>query len=196
MRDCPNVEMRDRLPELLHGRLTAAAAEELSAHVRTCAACSEELELLRAMRGALPVGADVDVDAVVAALPRRAVGRVGVRWGRWGSLAGVALAAGLAAVMVLDRGAERAPAPSAPVAQAPLPRVAPETAHRPAPAPARETRPAASERELAFGAGLADVDDRELAKLISDVERLEAVPVAEPEEYLPVGSTGSEGDSW
>lgn len=196
MRDCPNVEMRDRLPELLHGRLTAAAAEELSAHLSACATCREELELLRSLRGALAVPADVDVDAITAALPRRPARRVGGRWRRWGSVAAVALAAGIAAVMILDRSRERAPSSDAPDGQAPPSRVVAETAVRSVPAPTRAPHPAAPERELALGAGLADVDDRELARLISDVERLEAVPVAEPEEYLPVAPTGSGGDTW
>ena len=196
MRDCPNVEMRDRLPELLHGRLTAAAAEELRSHLSTCEACSEELELLRALRGALPAGVAIDVSAVVAALPRPQPRRLGGRWGRWGSVAAVALAAGIAAVMVIERGPESAPMSSAPERQSPSRRVAAETARRSAPLPAPAPRLAAADQELALGAGLADVDDRELAKLISDVERLEAVPVAEPEEYLPVTSIGSEGDMW
>src|SRR5215203_13645 len=119
MRDCPNVEMRDRLPELLHGRSAAAAAEDLSAHLRACEACREELELLRALRGALSVGAAIDVDAVVAALPRQPVRRLGGQWGRRGSVAGLALAAGLAGVMLLDRGPERAPSSGAPGAQTP-----------------------------------------------------------------------------
>jgi hypothetical protein len=196
MRDCPNVEMRDRLPELLHGRLTAAATEELSAHLGTCEACSEELTLLRALRDALPVGAAIDVSAVVAVLPRRPARRVGARLARWGSVAGLALAAGLAAVMVLDRGPETATDPGPAGRTSAAVRVAPETVSSPR-AQARAPRPSATERELALGAGLADVDDRELAKLISDVERLEAVPIAEPEEYLPVAAGGaSGGDSW
>ena len=196
MRDCPNVEMRDRLPELLHGRLPAAAAEELSAHLGTCDACRQELALLRALRVALPGGAAIDVDRVVAALPRPSAHRVGRRWGRWGSVAAVALAAGLAAVMVLDRGPERVSAPRVQDAVSLPPRVMVYTPRRSAPVAARPARPAAADRELAFGAGLADVDDRALAKLIADVERLEAVPVAEPEEYLPVAAAGSGGDTW
>jgi hypothetical protein len=196
MPDCPNVEMRDQLPELLHGRLTAAAVEKLSAHLSTCEACSEELELLRAVRGALPVGAAIDVQAVVAALPRRPARHLGARWGRRASAAGLALAAGLAAVMVLGRGPDRARAPGEPVAPSPRAGGAVETPRRSAPPQALAPRPAATERELALGAGLADVDDRELAKLIADVERLEPIPVAEPEEDLPVAATGSGGDSW
>ena len=57
MRECENV--LERLPELLHERLSAVERERVLAHVRGCAACEAELAWLRAMR-----------DGMVAAAPR------------------------------------------------------------------------------------------------------------------------------
>ncbi|HEV8233601.1 MAG TPA: zf-HC2 domain-containing protein, partial [Gemmatimonadaceae bacterium] len=47
MTDCPNAEMRDRLPDLLHERLDASARAVVMAHVDGCDDCRAELMLLR-----------------------------------------------------------------------------------------------------------------------------------------------------
>ena len=49
MRDCPNVEVRDLLPELLHERLGESDRERVLAHVESCVDCADELSLLRAV---------------------------------------------------------------------------------------------------------------------------------------------------
>ena len=73
MTDCTNGEMRDLLPDLLHGRLEAAERAEVESHLRSCEDCREELELLRNMRSALRRAPAVDVDSVVAGItPYRA----------------------------------------------------------------------------------------------------------------------------
>jgi anti-sigma factor RsiW len=69
MTDCPNGEMRDRLPDLLHGRLTPAEQEVVEAHVRGCADCRDELALLRSLSASLRRVPRVDVAAVAAAIP-------------------------------------------------------------------------------------------------------------------------------
>jgi Putative zinc-finger len=73
MSDCPNAEVRDLLPELLHDRLDAPVRAQVLAHVNGCADCRSELELLRSMRGTLHRGTPrVDVNRIVAALPTSA----------------------------------------------------------------------------------------------------------------------------
>lgn len=70
MSDCPNAEIRDLLPDLLHDRLDAPTRARVVAHVDGCADCRAELELLRSMRGALERGTPrIDVGRVAAALP-------------------------------------------------------------------------------------------------------------------------------
>ena len=41
MSDCPNVEMRERLPEYLHGTLAASDRAALEAHLATCSECGK-----------------------------------------------------------------------------------------------------------------------------------------------------------
>ena len=71
MRDCPNVEMRERLPELMHGVLRADLAAEVRAHVAQCDDCRAELELLESVRSLLTTPASpIDTSRIVAKLPR------------------------------------------------------------------------------------------------------------------------------
>ena len=69
MRDCPNGEMRDRLPELMHNRLEGESLRAVLTHVAGCAECRAELALLEQLR-AVPVAPHVEVSRIVAALPR------------------------------------------------------------------------------------------------------------------------------
>src|SRR5262245_5259414 len=111
MNDCRNAEMRDRLPDLLHDRLTAVVRAEVVAHVDGCAECREELELLRTVHGLLIARSPrVDVAYVVNALPkppRRSELRVPARravWADWRIAAAVTLlVAGGSSVALLQR---------------------------------------------------------------------------------------------
>src|SRR5262249_61542854 len=70
MSDCPNAEVRDLLPDLLHDRLDARTRARVVAHVDGCADCRSELELLRSMRASLDhATTNIDVSRIVAALP-------------------------------------------------------------------------------------------------------------------------------
>jgi hypothetical protein len=69
MTDCPRGDLRDRLPDLLHGTLDEAQRAELAAHVAACPACAAELELLRRMRGVMSSRAPaVDTRRIAAAV--------------------------------------------------------------------------------------------------------------------------------
>ncbi|HJQ20722.1 MAG TPA: zf-HC2 domain-containing protein, partial [Gemmatimonadaceae bacterium] len=69
MRDCDNLEVRERLPDLLHGTLADAARAEAEDHVASCADCAAELALLRSVRDGIAHAPGVDVDRIVAAIP-------------------------------------------------------------------------------------------------------------------------------
>src|SRR3712207_5086295 len=87
MIDCPNGEIRDKLPDLVHGQLEAPVHAEVSAHVASCAACRAEVGLLRELRASLSATPSVDVTRIVAALPRSLAPsrppRAGRRWERF-----------------------------------------------------------------------------------------------------------------
>jgi anti-sigma factor RsiW len=184
MTDCPNGDVRDLLPDLIHGRLTTAEREVVESHVRGCAECREELTLLRAMTATLRRAPRVDVATVAAAIP---VYRAPVRrsWGGWRAAAAiVALAAGGTSVAVMQRDAGlRTDSLGAPlvVAQAPNTAVV--------------ARAAAPTRELALGsAAVGDLDDSELLVLLQDLQSLEVLPSADVETstIVPASAAGTE----
>lgn len=214
MRDCPNAEFRDQLPDLLHDRLAPAAAASVRGHVAACDDCAAELALLRALREATSVAPSVSVDAIVAALPR-APGAAGAvrslrvvprrRWGAWGTAAGGLLAAGLGTVMLLSP--ETVSPPAAPggtpaATAAALPgagggvaagsSIAPGTPRGGNAASAIDLAAGAARRELAPGADLTELGEAGLEELAAQLESLDALPSLEPEEAEVVVATGGE----
>src|SRR6266508_4285690 len=69
MIDCVSTEMRDALPDVIHGGLDPAKLAEVEAHVASCAQCAAELELLKAVVASRPAAPPIDVQRIVAALP-------------------------------------------------------------------------------------------------------------------------------
>ena len=71
MIDCPNVEMRDRLPDLANDSLDPADRELVLVHLSECTACTAEIEILRTTRLILlTTTPKVNVAGIVSALPR------------------------------------------------------------------------------------------------------------------------------
>jgi anti-sigma factor RsiW len=68
MTDCPNVEMREQLPEFVHGMLDAPARERVQAHVDGCTECAQELAILRSVIEAAVIP-QIDVTRIAAAIP-------------------------------------------------------------------------------------------------------------------------------
>jgi anti-sigma factor RsiW len=198
MNDCPNAEMRDLLPDLLHDRLTANVRAEVTAHVASCVDCREELALIRSLQALVVVKAPrVDVASVVNALPkppRRDVTPIVARrrsWADWRIAAAVTLmVAGGSSVALLNRAPKMVDsALVAPVAMntpldtqiapsgaAPTRASLPETV-------ATTTRTAESGDGVELGAGgrLSDLDDAQLKALIDEIGQMKAVPITEPE---------------
>lgn len=217
MNDCQNAEIRDQLPDLLHDRLDATRRAVVLAHVGDCADCRDELELLRSARAMFHAGTPkVDVNWVVGALPlpkRRAVREQRRRpvWSDWRIAAAVAvLAAGGGSFAVLRQQRDRVPSAmkaaaintaKAGVSARPDSTATTETSQV-APAPLGPTAPprdnvVASEAGLGSGR-LGDLTEQQLAKLLDEIDQLQATPITDPEPVsLRVGgdngSTGPEG---
>ena len=189
MTDCPNGEMRDLLPDLLHDRLAPDRRREVEAHVRGCEDCRQELALLRSMRTALRRAPAMNAAAIAAAIPPY---RIPVRRSRGGWRAAAAiviLAAGGASVTMLQR-AKHGVADSALVAPSPDAQlidlaVKPESA---------STAPAVgAPRELALGsASVSDLDDAELSTLLKDLQTIDVLPSADVEPGATAPLTGTE----
>ncbi|MEP6493623.1 MAG: zf-HC2 domain-containing protein [bacterium] len=211
MNDCPNAEIRDQLPDLVHNRLDAGARVAVMMHIDGCADCRAELAVLRGVHAALASRTPrVNVQSIVAALPKpeHRLARPAARqrtWANWRVAAAVVfLVAGGTSVALL-RGSGDAP----PIVNASAPRVAPVTGPVAADTTTRDSaarlatraestsrqnastaqsHPAApTETVVASGEGLGvsghlgDLDDRQLQALLDDIDHMEAVPITEPE---------------
>ena len=195
MNDCPNGEIRDLLPDLLHDRLSASERTRVQRHVETCEECSAELDLLRDLRGTLRSAPAIDVAAIAAAIPayRAPVRRA---WGGWRAAAAIAaVVVGGTSVAVLGRGSPRtdvaqgaqtSPRRDSNVTtggSASVPRVA-ETGRsagerRPAPP---DATPIAEPQALAMSGGaIGELSDGELATLLDDIESFDAMPSVDVE---------------
>lgn len=220
MTDCPNGEMRDRLPDLLHDRLAPAERREVQAHLAGCADCRAELTLLGDVRASLRAVPAVNVAAIAAAIPAYrpllVLSSSRRSWVGWRVAAAITiLAVGGSSAVLLSRSSSVTPA--AVVAAAPSAAAVPAT--RPTNsaaasaavqgATAAPVTPVASSpstrvavvrpstatpapvRELAVGASsTGDLTESELNVLLKDVESLDAVPSTDVESSAIIPARG------
>ena len=209
MNDCPNGDVRDLLPDLLHDRLAPSVRAMVEAHVRDCADCQAELALLRDLRSTLRRTPSLDLTAISAGVPAyRSPARRS--WVGWRTAAAITfIAAGGSSLVVWQRDLSpqsdsasgafvaAAPADDSLMASAPVaPSVAANTPHSPPPrvsvpvtasvaapvlpAPAVQQPVQAEARELAMAGGsLTDLSDRELASFLREIEAFDAVPTTD-----------------
>lgn len=216
MNDCPNAEIRDQLPDLLHERLDPAARAEVVMHVKGCVDCREELELLRQFHMALvQTTPRVDVSRIVAALPAPAsVVRRRRTWVDWRIAAAVTvIAIGGGSAVVLSRGGRGAEIDSSrvapalvppPVAQTPSAKVAQtnsteSTTARQSAAATTASRPARNATTAAQGLDMTghigDLSNDQLQALLGDLSKMEAVPMSEPESVaVPITTRSGTAD--
>jgi anti-sigma factor RsiW len=65
MNSCMEIETREMLPDLLHGKLDTSARARVEKHVAGCEECREELEVLRTVKAAAIFAPTIDVNRVV-----------------------------------------------------------------------------------------------------------------------------------
>jgi hypothetical protein len=201
MTDCPNAEMRDRLPDLLHERLDMSVRAVVMAHVDQCADCRGELVLLREAHSAFVSSyRPVDVAAITrvviertrtpARLPSRS------RWMDWRVAASIALLlVGAGSLRHFVRPREEA---TRSVAIVDTPHVAPNVTAS-VPVAAESVHPAvpvpvvtAASAELSAAAPVSDLSETDLRALLNELDQMDAVPPTEPEpEPVRVSLPGS-----
>ena len=69
MSKCASTEIRDSLPDFVHGQLDVAGMAEVRAHIAGCEACAAEVELLKLVVASAPVAPPMNVAGIVNALP-------------------------------------------------------------------------------------------------------------------------------
>jgi Putative zinc-finger len=216
MFDCANVEMRELLPELVAGTLDARTRARVEAHIASCAECASELETLRLVKSAFGNAPAIDVQRVVAALPKStAAPRVSrgsaplKRWMDWRVAAALTMITvgglSLAVTQRLRHGnvgprdsslveppTNATPVPGPPsILGTPGPRTdTGKRAVRPTP-----TNASASTAQLSFAGGVGDIDEASIQDLLGALDEIDRAPVApsaEPDRtpVLPVIKQG------
>jgi anti-sigma factor RsiW len=69
MNKCTELDIREMLPDLLHGTLEPEARARVEAHVASCVECAEELKVLLTVKSAAVFIPAIDVDSVVRQIP-------------------------------------------------------------------------------------------------------------------------------
>jgi anti-sigma factor RsiW len=174
MSDCPNVEIRELLPDYLSGTLSASRRAEVESHVATCSDCADELAMLRLVREAYAASTPaVNVRAIVAALPRKA-SRPVIRSWRNSQAFQIAAAVSFIAVGGISLAVARSffdgnstvgPIDTAVSVEAPA---------------------------ISFAGGLSDLGDEDVEALLSALESIEALPVTETTDP-PLSGTDRQG---
>ena len=198
MNDCSNAEIRDQLPDLLHERLDASVRAAVTAHVSECVDCRDELELLRSLHKTLIAQTPrVDIAYVLGALPKAPAARPRIqpaarrRWADWRVAAAVTvLVAGGSSLAVLRRGSEIANAPVQIADSTPTRPASPMPSESAGRAPAKtspananrvETVAAVDEAEDGVDGRFGGLSDEQMQSLLGEIDKLQAVPVSEPE---------------
>ena len=159
MRDCTNAEMRDLLPDVLHGRVTPEQRTVVERHLAGCEPCRQELALLTHVREAAP-SPQVNVDAIARALPAYRASRPRFASPVFRIAAGLILVAGAASLLLRDQDGGPRPLDTVAVATPATPPV------------------------LSLGENFQDLSDSDLEAIASELQALDAVLSEEPEEIV------------
>jgi len=200
MNKCTDNNIREILPDLLHGALSAGARERVEAHLATCEECREDLKILRAVKSAAVFAPAIDVDRVVRQIPpyRTIVPAVELparpRLVSWLVAASLAIAViGVGSQLVTRQVVTKAPA-AVTTTQA-----AAQRATEPAPVGSTTQEPVTSPNAmvstsqphthaLALAADVDGLSDGNLVQLMNDMNRFDALPASEPDPVISVDS--------
>lgn len=191
MNKCMSSEIQDLLPDLEHGKLSAAARQSVEEHLAGCESCREDLRIIRTVKSAAVFAPTINVDSVVRQIPpyrmpvpakeMPARGRV-VEW-LVAAAVGILLIGG--GTLMRNRQHDQVAdgnvtidslLPAAP------PRVLPSESANVGVAPIR----AAHTPALSLAADVRDLSDGNLQQLMDEMENFDALPNSEPEPVFAV----------
>jgi len=223
MNDCQNADIRDRLPDLLHDRLTDGERAVVRAHVDGCTECRDELELLRGVHQMLVAATPrVNTLRILSALPKLAESGVvpmiqsrptrstRARWADWRIAAAITvIAVGGGSFALLSRTHAVAVPPVVSFVVPAPPTTDTQVAVAPVTPPASDgvAQTVADDHEAdlpvdedtpeaGIGGRLNNLSEQQLKALLNDIGQMKAIPVTEPDPItIQVDSKASSGTS-
>jgi anti-sigma factor RsiW len=200
MNKCTDNEIRELLPDLLHGALSANARGRVEAHLATCEECREDLKVLRAVKSAAVFAPAIDVDRVVRQIPpyRTIVPAVELparpRLVSWLVAASLAVTVvGVGSLLVTRQVTTKAPSAvitvDSPGYAIPKPAPASSKATEAITAPdAKVSTAQPHTHALALAADVDGLSDGNLVQLMNEMNRFDALPASEPDPVISVDS--------
>jgi hypothetical protein len=192
MNKCTELDIREMLPDLLHGTLDADARAQVEAHVASCGQCTEELEVLRTVKSVAVFVPTIDVNSVVRQIPpyrtivpaNQAPARSRlVSWLVAASLVVVVLGGG--SLLMVQKTLTVAPVARVDVAGQPVdtgPIITPN-------GPVSST--ASAPHALALASAVDGLSDNNLRQLMNDLNNFDALPATEPGPAITVDNSDS-----
>jgi hypothetical protein len=199
MSECTENEIRDALPDLLHGTLAAATRERIEAHVASCAPCREELEVLRTVKSAAIFAPVINIESIVRRIPphrtivpaveRPATARI-VSWLVAASLA-IAVVGGGSLVLTRPYVPKDPPVvgTTPPPGSITTQRIPESPATPKSVSPAETTVSSVQPHALALAADVDGLSDGSLAQLMDEMSRFDALPAAEVDPVMFVDTS-------
>jgi anti-sigma factor RsiW len=195
MNRCSEIDIREMLPDLLHGRLDADTRARIEAHIASCHECTEDLSVLRTVKSAAVFIPAIDVDRVVRQIPpyhsivpvvQTPARSRAVSW----------LVAASLAIVVLGGGSLLMVQQTATIPQVVAGNSLPPKSGA-SPLPPRSTGVVASPNgtaiakqpthALALATGVDGLSDNGLRQLMNDMSGFDALPTTEPEPVIGDG---------
>jgi anti-sigma factor RsiW len=198
MTDMTHEQIRDSLPDVVHATIDDGRRREIEEHLRSCAECASEMRVLQMVKDAPSFAPMIDAVKVSSKIlpyggvPARQVPRNTRRWMLL--TAAIAVAVLVAVPLIRSNKMSRSDTlasveePASPEQTAAL--IRDTSRHLPSVVVSeRRTVPAvqgtathtAKAHELQAAVGLDDLSDGSLAQLASDLDGLDGLPSAEPE---------------
>jgi hypothetical protein len=189
MNKCTNSEIQDLLPELEHGKLSAAVRQSVEAHLAGCESCREDLDIIRAVKSAAVFAPSIDAESVVRQIPpyrmpvpgKQAPART--RMVEWLVAATVAVLLVGGGSMLKTRQPEQSPIAGV------TGRPGETTSYDVTPPAPATTERAAHTPALTLVTDTQELSDGNLQQLMDEIETFDALPNSEPEPVLAVDMT-------
>jgi anti-sigma factor RsiW len=203
MTDITHDEIRDALPDLLHGNVDADRRAAIENHLRSCAECASELRVLQMVKDAPSFAPMIDAVKVAAAIPPYGGvpverPRAATRKFQWALAAAAAI---LIAGTLMLRGVSTAVSPAvAPNKVASVPVTLPATTSPATPKAmtaesVRRVPVRSAARELQVATALDGISDVGVEQLTRELNGLDGLPSTEPENLGVVDTTtGGDGE--
>jgi hypothetical protein len=199
MNKCTDNDIKEMLPDLLHGALGAAAMERAEAHLSSCEECREELQVLRAVKSAAVFAPTIDVDQIVRQIPpyRTIVPPVELparsRLVSWLVAASLAVTVvGVGSMLVARRSATTPPSVATTLPSATIPpeslAVVSKTPDAGALAGAAVATQPSHTHALALAGDVDGLSDGNLVQLMDEMNRFDALPATESDPVISVDS--------